>query len=421
MPVSPAPPNRRPNCLRQTLLNELLRFARYHAAFSIGSDARPALREPLARLRRLVDVPATIVMRLFDYHDNLSTLSIEQFKQAIGLVESYVFRRAICGMQTRNYWQVFANLSYRIDPERPFESLKVGLARLSDSYVFPSDEEFRQALEEGDIFHKRVCFDLLDRLENDGSKEATDTSTYSIEHIMPQNEKLSLPWKRMLGEDRWQEVQREWLHRLGNLTLTGYNSTLSDRPFEEKKTIPRGFSESSVRLNKFVREQKVWTSLEMGRRGIELAGRALEIWPNLVVDKKLIEQARVVEMRERAQRRDVTKVPMTPAARLLFDTLRATIKILDTDVIELAEQKSVSYHGPAFFLEVIPRKYAIGLLLPLDLGEIDDPYGIAQDTSQWKFLVNSVYDGGVYVHVQRESDVDKALPMIHLAREIASA
>ena len=45
----------------------------------------------------------------------------------------------------------------------------------------------------------------------------------------------------MLGEN-WKEAQSVWLHRLGNLTLTGYNSTYSDRPFDEKKTIPGGFA-----------------------------------------------------------------------------------------------------------------------------------------------------------------------------------
>lgn len=85
----------------EVLLQELLRFARYHAAFSIGLGGPPELREPLARLRRLVDVPATLVMRLFDCQDVRQTLNIDQFAQALSLIESYVFRRAICGEQTR--------------------------------------------------------------------------------------------------------------------------------------------------------------------------------------------------------------------------------------------------------------------------------------------------------------------------------
>ena len=173
-------------------LKELLRFARYHAAFSTGSDKWPDLRESLARLRRLVDVPAIVIMQLFDCYEKHGTLSASEFVEAVGLLESFVFRRALCGEQTRGYWQIFANLAYRIDIKKPLESLKVRLALMPESYTFPGDAEFRSALEGRDIYHMRVCFDLLDSLENRGTKEPTDTSKYSIEHIMPQNEKLAL-------------------------------------------------------------------------------------------------------------------------------------------------------------------------------------------------------------------------------------
>ncbi len=404
--------------LLDVFLEELLRFARYHAAFSIGTDAAELIREPLARLRRLVDVPATLVMRLFDCYDQRGTLAAEQFAKAIDLIESYVFRRAICGDQTRGYWQVFANLAYRIDPQKPLESLAVGLARLRENYRYPNDDEFRKALEERDVYGMRVCFELLDRLENHGRRERTDTSKYSIEHVMPQNEKLGPEWQEMLGE-HWQEVRREWLHRLGNLTLTGYNSSYSDRPFSEKNTIPGGFQESSVRLNKFVREQSKWTPLEMQQRGRDLARQTISIWPPLVVEKALIEAAEQEEMRALAQRRDVATVQMSQKARGLFEVLRSRIREMDGEIIELAEQKSVSYHGPDFFLEVLPRKNRITLLLALDFNEIEDDAGIAEDASHHKFFVKSVHEGGVFVSIRTPEDLEKALPIIRQARGLA--
>jgi Protein of unknown function (DUF1524) len=82
----------------------------------------------------------------------------------------------------------------------------------------------------------------------------------------------------MLGPE-WKKLQPIWLHRLGNLTLTGYNSTYSDHPFEEKKTTAGGFAESSIRLNKFIREQNQWTPMEIEQRGELLADRSLKIWP----------------------------------------------------------------------------------------------------------------------------------------------
>lgn len=401
----------------EAFLETLLRFARYHAAFSVGGDAPDTLREPLARLRKQVDVPATLIMRLYECYDALHTLTEDEFAKAIVVIDSYILRRAVCGEQTRGYWQVFANLAYSIDSQRPFESLLVGLARHRVNYRFPSDDEFRKALEERDIYGMRVCFDLLERLENHGSKEVTDTSKYSIEHIMPRNEKLRPQWRKMLGA-RWEDIHRQWLNRLGNLTLTGYNSKYSDRPFAEKKTISGGFQESAVRLNKFVREQPVWTATEMSRRGRSLARRALSIWPRLIVDQTLIDAADRAEMLARAKRRDPGKVPMTAAARRLFELLRARVLEMDGDIIELAEQMSVSYHAPTFFLEMLPRKNRINLLLALDYNEANDPSGLAKDASERKFFVNAVYEGGVSVAISEAEQIETALPLIRQAWEL---
>jgi predicted transport protein len=401
-------------------LEDMLRFARFHAAFSLGVGATKALARPLAHVRRLVDVPAVLVMRLFNCHDRLGTLTEPEFVESLGLIESYIFRRNICGEQTRGYWQVFANLAYKIDEDAPLESLKVALARLRENYRYPSSEEFHLALQQRDLYGLRVCAFLLDRLENYDTREPTDTSGYSIEHILPQNDKLLPEWRDMLGEN-WQEKHRTWLHRLGNLTLTGYNSTYSDRGFEEKKSISGGFSESSIRLNKFVREQPVWTPVEIERRGSELARLSLKVWPELVVDQNLIHLAEQNERRELAARRDVEKVRMSDTARTLFDQLRRRVIALGEDVLELAETQSVSYHGPDFFLEVLPRKHRLSLLLPLDFHEIDDPSGIAEDATQWKFLFYANYEGGVSLRIQNRDDIDAAMPIIHRALEVACA
>src|SRR4029079_6605377 len=71
-------------------LGELLTFARYHAAFSLGTGAPASLRDQLARLRRKVDVPALLLMRLFDCYSSQKTLAEAEFGQALDLVDSYV-------------------------------------------------------------------------------------------------------------------------------------------------------------------------------------------------------------------------------------------------------------------------------------------------------------------------------------------
>ena len=217
----------------------------------------------------------------------------------------------------------------------------------------------------------------------------------------------------MLGPN-WRRDHKVWLHRLGNLTLTGYNSTYQDRPFEEKKTISGGFNESAVRLNKYVREQSQWTVKEIEARGEELADRALEIWLALDVDRALIEEANRREMRELASRRNVEQIQMSPKARELFDTLSKEVKSLG-DVIEIAQSKSVSYHAPYFFLEVLPRKWELNLLLPLDFSEVDDPNEIAEDANERKFIPNAEHDGGVLLYVWDQESMEAAIPIVRQA------
>jgi uncharacterized protein with ParB-like and HNH nuclease domain/predicted transport protein len=396
-------------------LAEMLRYARYHAAFSLGAETKSTLLDQsLRQLRRLVENPATLIMRLFDCYDRLSSLSEEEFIEALGIVESYIMRRAISGLQTRGYWQIFANISYKISSESPLTDLKVGLARQHENYRFPSDADFTFELEGRDLYGMRVCHSVLDRLENFQTNEPTDTSGYTIEHIMPQNYPLPAEWRTMLGKD-WEAIQKTWVHRLGNLTLTGYNSTYSDRPFEEKKSIEGGFEESAVRLNKYVREQEVWTEVQMQERGELLANKALTIWTALEVDRQLIEAAQVEEKREQAAKRDPSKVKMSATARGLFEELSRAVRALDGQVIELAENKSVSYHGPQFFLEVLPREHKLKLLLPLEIGEVEDQYGLAEDASQRKFFFYAKYAGDVAITITKSDDIPKAVPVIQQA------
>ena len=401
-------------------LADMMRHARHYAAFSIGRDVSGERGRLLAEIRRHVDVPAILVMRLLECRDHLNVLSEKDFLEALRLIESYTVRRAICGYQTRSYWQIFAKLAYGIGEQHPLNDLKVALARQHENYRFPSEAEFERTLKEGDLHGLRICRHLLEGLENYDTKEPTDTAGYSIEHIMPQNERLRRGWREMLGEN-WKDIQKTWVHRLGNLTLTGYNSTYSDKDFAEKKTVDGGFSDSSVRLNKYVREQTVWTPREMSVRMDALAKRSLEVWPPLVVEQSLIAAADQLEKRKLAARRDVTKIKMTAAARGLFEELRTRVLALDSEILELAEPNSISFHGPAFFLEILPRRHKLTLLLALDFNEVvDDPLGLAKDATEKKFFVHASYEGGVSMSIWDVEAIQGALPLIRQAHAVSN-
>lgn len=400
------------------LLEHMQRHAGHYAAFSLPIAVPKLLQIQMGRLSKLVDAPAILVMRLYECFQHTGTLTQSEFQEALALLESYVLRRSVCDGQTRGYWQVFADIAYEIDDKQPLLSLKGALASQHESYRFPNDSEFQRNLVERDLYHARICLHVLEQLENHGSRELTDISNLDIEHIMPQNPKLNSAWQKMLGKN-WRDVQEIWLHRLGNLTLTGYNSKYSDRSFDEKKRIKHGFSDSAVRLNKLVRDQKKWTAVEMERRSFDLALRAVKVWPLLEVDREVVQEVERARLRRRAARKDVAAVMMDERAAELFEALRSKVREFDPETTEMAESKSVSYHSPSFFLEVLPRKSRLTLLVPLDFNEVKDTSGIAEDATQWKFLSNAQYEGGVVLTVRSLADLDTALPIVRQAHATA--
>ena len=118
---------------------------------------------------------------------------------------------------------------------------------------------------------------MLRKLENHENKQPIRcVEDYTVEHVMPQNSDLSDGWKEELGKN-WQDVQEKYLHTIGNLTLTGYNSELSDRSFiEKKKHEPGGFRDSRLRLNDSLLRVEKWNETAILARADELAEKALK-------------------------------------------------------------------------------------------------------------------------------------------------
>jgi uncharacterized protein with ParB-like and HNH nuclease domain/predicted transport protein len=399
----------------EDILANLKRFGTYYVAYSLGREQDPTLKEAFRRLRLLVEVASPVVLRLYDCFERLRTLSAAEFIEAIELMESYVFRRSVCDMQTRSLGQIFSSLAYRVKEDQPLNSLRVALYRQGRKRRFPTDAEFREALETRDVYDMRTCYYLLDRLEN-FSKEKIDTSTFTIEHVLPQNEDLRSEWRQMLGPE-WKQIQETWLHRLGNITLTGYNSEYSDRPFEEKKSIKDGFAESPLRLNKFVREQTNWSALEIERRGKDLAAKALTVWRALAVDMEEVKDAELEDLKVRAAKYGLDTLAMDERARAIFDVLRPQILGIGDDVIELFSAKSATFRVYDFFVEVIPRKQRLSLLLNIDFSEVDDPSEKASDASENAFIIYASEDGGVLFSLEDDSEIPAALHVIRQAYE----
>jgi uncharacterized protein with ParB-like and HNH nuclease domain/predicted transport protein len=399
----------------ETVLASLKRFGTYYAALSLGTEKDPDLKAAFDRLHTLIEVAAPVVLTLYDFYDRAKTLTLKEFIQGIELLESYVFRRSVCDLQTRSLNQIFASLANRIQEQQPLTSLKVALYRQSKKRRFPADNEFQEALETRDIYDMRNCRYLLDRIEN-FSKERIDTSNFTIEHVLPQNEDMRPEWRAILGSD-WKQVQGIWLHRLGNITLTGYNSTYSDRPFNEKKTVQGGFNESPLRLNKFIREQNTWTSAEIQERGNQIAQKALSVWPLLTVDMQAVREAELKDRIAQAAQYKLEDLAMDAVTKQLFDTIQPQIQALGNDIVQLCTPASVSYRVYDFFVEVIPRRHRLTMLINLAFEDCKDPTGKARNATEAAFVINATETGGVLYDVREHSDIAAALNIVRQAYE----
>ena len=399
------------------LLRDLVRFARYYVSF-LRPDQIDS--KPLATALRQVGLGsahALLVMRLFEYYEN-NALNHNNFIRALNLIASYIVRRAVLGMQTRGYWSVFARIAQSISDESPFESFQVALAR--QNYSFPSDGSFEKEIQERDLFSLRICWYILTELENAGYNEPSPTGTYTIEHIMPQDIDRVREWQEMLGDD-WKEVHQTWLHRVGNLTLTAYNSSYKNRPFEEKKTVEGGLNRSSVRLNEYVRNQTQWTKTQMQERGQLLAKRALIIWPNHEADEKAILDDKIRELGVRANERNSDSLKMKDHTRQLLHAFQNSLRVLG-DFLEVIENKSVCYYdySARFFLELLPMAYSVRLLMPLEFDDLHDPNGLVRDATAWKILPNVKHrDCGVLIDIREQPQIPAAMQVVRQAFSMA--
>ena len=399
----------------EDLLQDMVRVARSYASFHGLAPVLPeGLSDAMSNVRKLGTTQGLIIMRLYDLYEN-DCLSQGDFVRAVTLIESYILRRDVVGLSGRNYWTVFARVAQ--DMGSNFDSLRVALACLRDNNRFPDDHEFRRALEERDLYGLRNCKHILEGIENRGQREPSPTQNFSVEHIMPRAIANISEWREMLGDD-WEEHHGTWLHRLGNLTLTAYNSTYSNRPFDEKKDISGGFRESPVRLNRYVAEQREWTVNEIEKRGEALAERALKIWPHHGADQTQLQEAEIRELRSRAAERTPDSLQMNDDVQRLLDAVLREVRKLD-GVIEIVEfeYKSVCCHAPEFFVQLLPMKRQLRIILPLGLGEIEIPDGLSvNDASDWKFVPNRVYtDCDLLVDIDQESQVAAAMPIIRHA------
>lgn len=401
-----------------TLVADVHKYANYYCAMGLGKEKDENLAPAFQYLRELrVDVTFPLLLEIYgDYQQGL--LTAEELVEAVELVESYLFRRAVCTIPTNSHNKTFATFSRSIDKDRYIDSIRAHFYDMRSYRRFPKDEEFRRELETRDLCNCPRRSYWLRRLENYGRKEPVPVDEYTIEHIMPQNPKLSDSWKTTLGEN-WQHIHATWLHTLGNLTLTGYNTEYSDHSFERKREMPGGFRESPLRINDWLRSRETWDEDAIRARSKLLSERATTIWPRPILKADLVrhsdsgatlvssDQAFTYALDKFSHLR--RRSPMRP----IFEELRRAIVDLNPCISEEVLKHYIAYKAETNFVDIIPRQGQLVLILNMRFHELHDPKGVARDVTN----VGRLGNGDVEIHLDSPDELSYTMGLVRQSFE----
>ena len=387
------------------LCQDLLTYSKYYTDIVFKRSSNPTLKslyEDIIDLRMEVSYPFLLKVHN-DFAEHM--ISQDDLLQIIRLCISYVFRRSICDVPPNSLNKTFATLRNEIRTDDYLNSIKAFFV-IQDGYKkFPNDEWFTTAFKSRDIYNMRSRNFILRQLENFGNKAPICIENYTIEHIMPQNRNLSPEWQEMLGAN-WKEVQKTYLHTIGNLTLTAYNSEMSDHSFLTKIDMEGGFKESALRLNSFVVKQSKWTEEAIKERACILAEKAKQIWPFPAITYAELAPYRIDE--KPSERYGLATYDTNAFTKILFETLDRRIQNLSPNVKREFKKLYVAYKLDTNFVDIVFQKQRLRISVNMKFSEVIDSRGICRDITglgRWG-------NGDVELFMEHTSDVDQVMEII---------
>ena len=217
--------------------------------------------------------------------------------EAFNILESYILRRDICGLTTKNYNRFFASLIPRLrtcDDDKVDELSAYLSGRVSDTDRWPDDAEWernwvmREQYRSARQPRLRYILETIERAKHTAKTEDIQIrSTLTIEHIMPQKWQANwtLPGTESVAEmDYGPELlervraRNSIVNTIGNLTLitSALNSSVSNGNFSVKMPALQAFT--ALALNRELQEFELWDESTIRRRGAALFELARTIW-----------------------------------------------------------------------------------------------------------------------------------------------
>jgi len=265
----------------------------YNKLINPKNETDKDIRTQLDYINRLeISVAYPFLMKVYEDYSN-SIIDKQIFISVLNLVQSYTWRRFILGLPTHALNKIFMSLYDKVEKGNYLFSVQKSLLQRSGVQRFPKNPETINALKEKDVYtikSKNRTY-LLERLENFENKEPVlidGNEDITIEHIFPQNPDPK--WKIELGNDDYNFIKENYLNTIGNLTLSGNNGKLGNKPFKEKRDLENaGYKDSRLWLNKYLSITEKWDKGEIEKRFDLISERFLKIWeiPNINITEDI--------------------------------------------------------------------------------------------------------------------------------------
>ncbi|GAA9513850.1 DUF262 and DUF1524 domain-containing protein [Helicobacter pylori] len=394
----------------EALLQDLQKYCGYFCQIVFKKEENKDLNKALGFLVDLErDVIYPLLLELYsDYSDGV--LSNDDFRRSIALIESYICRRAVCGIPPNGLNKFFASFARHIQKDEYFKSLEAHFGSLTEKQRFPNNDEFKDCFIMIDFYNLKEKKYFFERLEKFDTEEPVNTKECTIEHIMPQT--LTKEWKRDLGEN-FQAIHDKYLHTIGNLTLTGYNLEYSNRSFQEKQGMEKGFKDSPLRLNHGLRDLEPFGEEKIKKRANDLADWALKIWTYPKLDAETLEKYKPKKDKKEKKVYDLSSYKFGSHSRELFDILSKGIKALDERITENFNQDYISYKFDKNFVDIVVQTKDLKLYLNMKFNELQDEKNLARDMTNKGHLGN----GNIEVKLETKENIPYCLGLIKQALE----
>jgi uncharacterized protein with ParB-like and HNH nuclease domain/predicted transport protein len=388
---------------------DIYNFAKHYTDMYFARSEDPVLKSLYGDMKIIrMDVAYPFLLKIHDDYNN-GLITIEELREIIQICVSYVLRRAVCDIPTNSLNKTFATMKNEIKPSDYLNSVKAFFILLDSYKEFPDDRRFLNTFLTRDIYHMNRCGYILGRLENWDNKSVVVMDNLTIEHIIPQNPNLSDDWIAALGSN-WSEIQKKYLHTIGNLTLTAYNSEMSDSSFADKLKMDGGFQQSALRLNKYIVTQTSWGETQVNERAIQLGELAKKAWSYPALTE--IEFAPYRKQDDPVPQYTIENYQYLNAFnRMLFEKLNIRILNLGTYVKREFKKLYIAYKADTNFVDVVIQSSRLRLSINMKFADVIDPKGICKDITSLGRWGN----GDVEVGLDSLDELDDVMAIIDQA------